>query len=141
MSGSSRHSLRRGNAGLRASGNCIKEQMRALLKLTHSQQFHSQQFHSSVSHLQVAMVIATKIKSSTLSLQTARTGFDPHLYSSGSSSTDPALMESSNCKVFYIQREHCDRQCLPPPKSQDGVQFILLHQGRGRAERLYRLYD
>jgi len=50
VSGSSRRSLRRGNAGLRASGNCIKEQMRALLKLIYFQQFHLS--------VRVAMVIA-----------------------------------------------------------------------------------
>jgi len=42
------------------------------------------------------------------SLQTAWTGFDPNLYSSGSSSAGPALVENSNCKVFYTQQGHCE---------------------------------
>ena len=31
-----------------------------------------------------------------------QTGFDPHLYSAGSSSAGPALVESGNCKVSFI---------------------------------------
>ena len=41
-------------------------------------------------------------------LQTAWTGFDPNLYSAGSSSASHALVENSNCKVFYTQQGHCD---------------------------------
>jgi len=42
----------------------------------------------------------SSIKNSTLFLQTARTSFDPHLYSSGSSSAGPTLVESSNCSCY-----------------------------------------
>jgi len=49
------------------------------------------------------------------------------LYSDGSSSAGPALLESS--KVFYTQQGHYDIQCLPYPQSQDGVQCVALHQG------------
>jgi len=38
----------------------------------------------------------------TLSLQTAWTSFDPYLYSGESSPAGLALVENSNCKVFYI---------------------------------------
>jgi len=47
------------------------------------------------------------IKSST-PLQKAWMGFDPYLYSSGSSSARPALVENSNYKVLYTQQGHCD---------------------------------
>jgi len=43
--------------------------------------------------------------------------------SSRSSLADCALVESSNCKVFYNQQGHCERrtECLPHTQSQDDV--------------------
>jgi len=41
-------------------------------------------------------------------LQTAWTGFDPKLYSGGSSSAGPALVEIATEKIFYTRQGHCD---------------------------------
>jgi len=62
-------------------------------------------------------------------LQTAWTGFDHCLYSGGSSSADPTLVENSSCKVFYTQQGHCDlTQCLATPP-EPGECAVPLHQG------------
>ena len=68
----------------------------------------------------------SSVKSYTLSLQTAWTSFDPHLYSGGSSSAGTALVESSNCKVSFILNRGIVTEATP--WSQDGVQCIPLYQ-------------
>jgi len=50
----------------------------------------------------------SSIKSSTLSLQTAWTSFNPYLHSGRSSSAGSTLVHS-NYKVFNTQQGHCDR--------------------------------
>ena len=54
------------------------------------------------------------------------TGFDPHLYSGGSSSAGTALVESGNCKVSFILSRGIVTEATP--WSQDGVQCIPLYQ-------------
>ena len=49
-----------------------------------------------------------QLRANTLSLQTAWTGFDPNLYSGGSSSAGPALVEIATARSFYTQQGHCD---------------------------------
>ena len=73
------------------------------------------------SHAKVSHLSECSIKSSTLSLQTAWTGFDPYLYSGGSSPAGPALVENSNCKVFIFNRGIVtDIISASPFRSQDG---------------------
>ena len=62
-------------------------------------------------------------------LQTAWTGFDPNLYSGGSSSAGPALVERATARSFILTGALWLTQCLPHPWSQDGEQCIPLHQG------------
>jgi len=49
-----------------------------------------------------------QLRAITLSLQTAWTGFDPNLYSGGSSSAGPALVEIATARSFYTQQGHFD---------------------------------
>ena len=68
-----------------------------------------------------------KSLSSTLSLQTAWTGFNPYLYSSRSSSACRLCSGgSSNYKVFYTRQGHCDRHnvCHTPGARMHGVQLM-----------------
>ena len=61
------------------------------------------------------------------SLQTAWTSY---VYDGGSSSADPTLVDNSSCKVFlYSTGELWLTQCLPHPRSQDGMQYIPLRNG------------
>jgi len=46
----------------------------------------------------------SSIKSSTLSLTNSLTGFDPNLYSGGSSSAGPALVEIATARSFILDR-------------------------------------
>lgn len=49
----------------------------------------------------------SSIKGSTLSLQTAWTGFNPYLYSGGSSLAGSTLVEIANCKLLYSKGALC----------------------------------
>ena len=62
------------------------------------------------------------LKSSLSPCKTAWTGFDPHLYSGGSSSAGTALVESGNCKVSFTLNRGIVTEATP--WSQDGVPCI-----------------
>jgi len=71
----------------------------------------------------------SSIKSSTLSLQTACTGFYHYLYSSGSSLAGPTLVESSNCKVSYTQ-QGIVTDIMPATPPEQGL--IVVHSTPSR---------
>jgi len=55
-------------------------------------------------------LLKSLIESSTLSLQTAWTGFDLIHIAVGHPQQAPACWKvHSNCKIFYTQQGHCDR--------------------------------
>jgi len=62
-------------------------------------------------------------------LQTAWTGFDPNLYSDGSSSAGPALVEIATARSFILNRGIVTDTMSATPWSQDGEQCIPLHRG------------
>ena len=62
-------------------------------------------------------------------LQTAWTGFNPNLYSGGSSSAGPALVEIATARSFILNRGIVTDTMTATPWSQDGLQCIPLHQG------------
>jgi len=78
-------------------------------------------------------------------LQTIWTSFNPYLYSRGSSSASPALVEIATARYFYTQQGIVSDTMSATPWSQDGEQCIPLHQGccqpgRCPADRLAGLW-
>ena len=59
-----------------------------------------------------------QLRANTLSLQTAWTGFHPNLYSGGSSSAGPALVEIATARSFYTQQGHVTDTMSAHPWSQ-----------------------
>jgi len=62
-------------------------------------------------------------------LQTAWTGFNPNLYSGGSSSAGTALVEIATARSFILNRGIVMDTMSATPLEPDGEQCIPLHQG------------